>query len=123
MELEDKMSFPVLLQQLQGQKSSSNLESGFRGSRIWPFDANAVRKSHSVQGHDDSSTQPGPSRGQKVSVGDTPQKLLHKANTETIAPQLSAVTKEAVANASRKQKYEMLGTQETLETLQQVSLW
>lgn len=69
------------------------------------------------------TTQPGPSSGQEVSVDDTPQNLLHKANIETIAPQLSAVTKEAVANASRKQKCEMLGTRETLERLQQVSLW
>ena len=76
MKLVDKGSFPVLLQQLCDQKSSSNSEAGFRGTGLWPFDPNTIRKSCNVQDHDDSSTQLGLCTSQEALVGDTSQKLL-----------------------------------------------
>ena len=76
MKLAEKGSFPVLLQQLCDQKSSSNSEAGFRGTGLWPFDPNTIRKSCNVQDHDDSSTQLGLCTSQEALVGDTSQKLL-----------------------------------------------
>lgn len=92
----DKAVFPILLKRLWQRLRPANAVNAFRGSGLYPSDRTAVR--HRIVVPDNHSS------ASESSAPLTPRKLMRKAILNSITPEQSAETQEALLQKKQKRR-------------------